>query len=210
MFSYQFEKLNQFGCVRHVIVGEEDVDAQGFEQIVWANQVHSSRVALVDNFFSKVDSVDGLITVHKGVTLAIRHADCQAALFVDPVTQVIANVHAGWRGMVKNIYQECVGKMCKEKGCQPKNLHVFIGPSLGPKWAQFIHYQQEFPQEWWRFRETGDLFNLWEIARWQLKQCGLLDEHIEVAGICTYDEGWYSYRRDKTAKRHVTLIELRV
>ena len=200
-----FEILKQFDEIEHAVVDEYEVS---YEQFARANQVHNDTISVVHKC-EMVEQCDGLITVHKGVPLAIRHADCQAALFYDPIAQVIANVHCGWRGQVKNIYQKCVGKMCTECGSQPEDIVVGIGPSLGPQHAQFVHYRQEFPQAWWHYRKEGDLFNLWEIAKWQLVEAGVQETNIEISGICTYSEGWHSYRRDQTKRRHLTLIAMK-
>ena len=51
-------------------------------------------------------------------------------LLTDPVEQAIANVHAGWKGNVKNIYEKTVQFMQQCYGSSPKNIHVCIAPSL--------------------------------------------------------------------------------
>ena len=49
--------------------------------------------------------------MQKDCGLVIQHADCQAAIFFDPVRKAIANVHCGWRGSVCNIYAKTVEKI---------------------------------------------------------------------------------------------------
>lgn len=185
----------------------------GFKQFIYAHQVHSDVIKICENStqnYTPIDACDGLITVQKGCSLVIRHADCQVAIFYDPYTQVIANVHAGWRGLVKNIYKKCVDELCKGFQCEAKHIRVAIFPSLGPMHAEFIHYEQEFPHTLWHFQDRQKRFNLWEIGRWQLQQAGILSEHIENASICTYasKELCYSYRRDQTMFRHATIVQL--
>ncbi|MCF7806289.1 MAG: peptidoglycan editing factor PgeF [Simkaniaceae bacterium] len=231
----QFEKLLAFPEVEHGVVlrslpEDSSFDASihcGIEkgmarlkenfslnQIVIGKQVHSAHVSLVQkslNSLTTIDHCDGLITVHKGVALMVFHADCQAALFYDPITQVIANVHCGWRGQVKNIYKITVEKLKISCGVDPKNLIVCLSPSLGPDHAQFIHYRQEFPQSFWKFQEKDCYFNLWEIAKWQLMNEGILESNIESAQACTHCDSkhYYSYRRDQTTKRHASWLLLK-
>ena len=140
----------------------------------------------------------------------IKHADCQAAIFYDPVHKALANVHCGWRGNVKNIYRVAVQKMKFTFGTNPKDLLVGISPSLGPDHSEFIHYQTEWPEEFWRFQVRPNYLDLWAIARDQLEQCGLLPHHIEVAGICTFanPQDFFSHRRDKITGRHATVAML--
>lgn len=154
---------------------------------------------------------DGLMTDRPDLGLLITHADCQAAIFYDPIHRVIANVHCGWRGNVINIYGETVVTLKKRYGSKPQDLLVAISPSLGPLAAEFQHYRKELPEHFWHFQVKPFYFDLWEISRWQLKEAGLLDHHIEIARICTYSnqEAWFSYRRNKLAGRHGAFVALR-
>lgn len=179
--------------------------------IVEANQVHGASVETVREIAtSRVDSCDGLVTNLKGVALSMQHADCQAALFYDPVHKAIASVHAGWRGNCQNIYKETIIKMGQEYGTRPEDLIVCISPSLGPNKAEFKNYQTELPEAFWRFKDENNYVNLWEIARWQLESEGVLPENIELAERCTYSDSelFYSYRRDRLCGRHLSLIWL--
>lgn len=69
-----------------------------------ARQVHGTSVRYVTPKTPKRAPADGLFTTTPLLSLHIYHADCQAAIFYDPENHVIANVHAGWRGLVGNIY----------------------------------------------------------------------------------------------------------
>ena len=62
------------------------------------------------------DDFDAMVTNQQGVGLLIRHADCQAATFYDPVSKAIGNVHSGWRGSKLNIYKKVTNTMGKLYG----------------------------------------------------------------------------------------------
>ena len=175
-------------------------------QFVYSKQVHGKDVAIVSGRGDPSVTADGLITKVKGIALGIRHADCQAAIFYDPTTHVIANVHAGWRGLVENIYRETILKLQAEFHVKPENLLVCIGPSLEPEYSEFINYRTEFPEHFWRFQTRASHFNLWEVARFQLKEEGINPQNIEIAGIGTYSnpDDFYSYRRSKDTLRNTT------
>jgi YfiH family protein len=177
---------------------------------VSGNQVHSNEVIWIQDLRQNAGHCDGLITDLKNLGLLIKHADCQAAIFYDSKNGAIANVHAGWRGNVKNIYRATVQKMAKTFGSKPEDLLVGISPSLGPEYAEFINYQTEFPQEFWEFQSKSYYFNLWKIARHQLESAGVLSHHIQIAEICTRTnaQDYFSYRREKASGRHATLIAL--
>lgn len=177
-----------------------------------AIQVHGARVcALQEVTEHKIPSCDALTTNKKGIPLSIQHADCQAAIFFDPVATAIACVHSGWRGNCQNIYKETIMKMQQQFGTKPSDLIVCISPSLGPTKAEFTNYSNELPESFWPFGDANHYFNLWEIARWQLEQEGVKPDHIEIAGLCTYlnPNHFYSYRRDKLCGRNLTCVWLK-
>jgi YfiH family protein len=177
---------------------------------VSGKQVHGKEVALVRADSKQVGDCDALITAENNLGLMIKHADCQATILYDPIHRVLANVHAGWRGNVKNVYLATVQKMAQAFGSKPEDLLVGVSPSLGPNHAEFKNFREEFPEEFWDFQVRPHYFDLWGIARHQLEQCGVLPHHIEIAGICTYAnaQDYFSYRRDQVTGRHATLASL--
>lgn len=180
----------------------------GINHLISTTQLHGKEVNCIQKSDEKIAPCDGMITNLKKLGLMIFHADCQAAIFYDPIQKAVANVHAGWRGNVLNIYQETLLKMHSQFGTCPENVLVGISPSLGPCHAEFKNYKTEFPQTFWKYQVGSCHFNLWEIAREQLEHAGVLSHHIEVAALCTYDDQkhFFSYRRDKIkGKNNVTI-----
>lgn len=178
---------------------------------VWGLANHGKSLALIDhNSPEEVADVDGILTKTPGITLTMRHADCQIALFYDPKLHIAANVHAGWRGSVLNIFGETVRYMKEAFGSQPANLLVCITPSLGPDEAEFIHYRSELPEEFWHFQSRPTYFDFWSISEFQLQAAGILPHHIEMARLSTYTNSYdfFSHRRDKKTGRHATCITL--
>lgn len=196
----------------HVQENQEAVRAAlKIPRLISAHQEHGNQIEHIVNLpVIPPLTCDGLITAERGMGLMIKHADCQAALFYDPVHRAIAAVHAGWRGNVLNIYKTTIEQMQQQFHTQPKDLLVCISPSLGPEHAEFQNYRDEFPQSFWPFEVSPNYFDLWKIARMQLESCGVLKEHIEVAEICTYahPNDLFSYRRDKVTGRNGTVIAL--
>lgn len=207
-------KLSHGSFLRHGLDTnwKAGIDELNLEHPRWAQQVHKTSVKEVSAATSKeTPSTDGFMTDHTNVSLIIKHADCQAAIFYDPIHHSIANVHAGWRGMVQNIYQTTIDQMKARYGTDPRELLVAISPSLGPDAAEFRNYREELPQSFWDFQIRPKYFDLWQIARWQLIDCGVLSHHIEIASQCTYSnpESFFSYRRDKNTSRLATFVTLK-
>lgn len=139
---------------------------------------------------------DALITKSPGLAIAVTQADCQAAIFYDPINHALANVHCGWRGNVQNIYEATIKTMASTYGSKPADLFVCISPSLGPDQSEFINYRTELPESFWSFESKKLHFNLWEISRWQLITSGVLENHIQIAEVDTYaNDEYFSYRR---------------
>jgi hypothetical protein len=181
------------------------------DKYVGGLHVHGATVAEVTNTqIREVPSCDALITSLPHIGLITTHADCQTAVFYDPIEHVIANVHCGWRGNVQNIYAHTIDALKNRYGSKPENLLVGVGPSLGPEHSQFINYKTELPESFWDFQVKEGHFNLWEVARMQLMQAGVKNDHIEIAEMCTFanDRDFFSYRRDKICGRHATTVLL--
>lgn len=185
----------------------------GVKSLVTGDQRHEDHILEVDQVSDADDifieeSSDGLFTKLKNIGLATYHADCQTGLFYDPKKEVIANVHCGWKGNVKNIFGNAVMRLQEKLGCDPKDLLVCISPSLGPSHAEFINYERELPKEFYPYQIAPTYFDLWEISYQQLRAAGVRSDHIEMARICTYEnkEQFFSYRRERPTGRNVTVI----
>jgi hypothetical protein len=74
---------------------------------------------------------DGLMTSQPGVLLGIQTADCIPVLVADRRRKAIAAFHAGWRGTVRRIVENGIGRMRLEFGSQPEDLVAAIGPGVG-------------------------------------------------------------------------------
>lgn len=197
-------------CVK---VNREQVrKALGVQQIIYPHQTHGTNVQRITaKNMDKIPQADALFTTEKGIGLGVTHADCQAAIFYDPVHEAVGVVHAGWRGSAQNIYGRMVDTMRRDIGTQPQNLMVCISPSLGPDHAEFKNYKQELPQDFWTFQVKPLHFDFWAISRKQLVAAGVPDKNIEVTSVCTYcnPKDYFSYRREKETGRHATVVALK-
>ena len=108
-------------------------------------QIHSGTVTIVTegmrgygaaDLNTAVEATDAMITDVPRLCLTVLAADCVLVLFFDPQKKVIAAVHAGWRGTVKLAAQRTAETLRQEFNCNPTELLVGIGPSIGP-----CHYE---------------------------------------------------------------------
>lgn len=188
------------------------------DRLVAAPQVHGDTIHVVDEVIlaqtenhAPVQFVapgDALVTNLRGIGLLIKIADCQAVFLVDPVQKVIAGVHSGWRGSVREIVPKTVGFLANRFGSRPENLLATVSPSLGPCCGEFRNYHDELPASFLPFQTRPCYFDFWAITRHQLLGAGVLPEHIEVAGRCTKCEthDFFSYRGEGTTGRMAAVI----
>lgn len=189
------------------------------KELVFARQVHGSRIAALSREVDRRGqspvggplTADALVTDQSQKHLVIQVADCQAVLMCEPVRQVVANVHCGWRGSIQNIIGRTVAIMQQEFNCNPAHIQAGIGPSLGPCCAEFIHYRTEIPAAYWRYKDSNHHFDFWSISRDQLMQAGVPAQNIEPSGICTRcrTDEFFSYRAQKTTGRFAAVIGLK-
>lgn len=98
-----------------------------FENIYVPHQTHSINVASVKEELPCIygecfKDTDGLITNKKDKILSLTFADCICLYFYDPVKNVIANIHSGWKGTYGKISEIAVDSLEKEYGVKPKDL----------------------------------------------------------------------------------------
>lgn len=188
------------------------------KEVVFAQQVHGSDVLVVaddnkENINKSSDlslEGDAIVTDLPGKMLLIQVADCQAVLMYDPVKRVVANVHSGWRGSIKNIIGRTIEVMKRDFGSLPCDIIAGIGPSLGPCCAEFINYKKEIPKAFWVYKDASDHFDFWSISKDQLCRAGLLMENIYAANLCTRcnTDLFFSFRNEGRTGRFAAVIGL--
>jgi YfiH family protein len=190
------------------------------DTMVLARQVHGDQVRMWPSkdapSTSKSDpdhvflSGDALVSGHSGQALFIQTADCQSVLMADPRRSVVANIHCGWRGSIANIIGRTVDLMAEQYGSRREDLHCAIGPSLGPCCAEFIHYRDEFPENFWPYRLSANRFDFWRISLDQLVAAGVPKAHVEISHFCTRCNPhlFFSYRGEGKTGRFAAVIGL--
>ncbi|MBU8891538.1 MAG: peptidoglycan editing factor PgeF [Bacteroidales bacterium] len=181
----------------------------GFEKshMVSPKQTHSKNIGIVKSGHDIFPDTDALVTNVPGICIFIRTADCVPILLFDPVEKVVAAIHSGWKSTIQKVAKHTVRIMQKEFGTNPKNIIAGIGPSIGPKVYEVGPEVIEiFYRSFGRNRNVTPinnsdkgLLNLWEVNKQILVDCGIPENQIEVAEMCTFSnpELFYSARRDK-------------
>tara|TARA_B100000963_G_scaffold355124_1_gene372808 strand:+ start:4384 stop:5142 length:759 start_codon:yes stop_codon:yes gene_type:complete len=104
-----------------------------FNNLILMNQTHSNKVINIKKHYSRKQKLncDALITQVKGLALGVLTADCVPIIVCDKKNNVIACIHAGWRGAFNGIIEKTIKKIKKLK--RKNNLVACIGPCIGKK-----------------------------------------------------------------------------
>ncbi len=103
------------------------------KNIFFLNQVHSNKFIFIDKNFKsnkKRIKADAVITNQVKLPIAVLTADCVPILLYDNKKQMIAAIHAGWKGAFKGIIGKVINFMLK-KGCKPNDIIAVVGPCIG-------------------------------------------------------------------------------
>lgn len=151
---------------------------------------------------------DALVTDKPGVVLFLLTADCLPISFYDPVQQVVALAHLGWKPTELELSRKVVEYLVDNYKTNPRDLEVVIGPGAGPGYCYQSVEQEDNPS--WRpylhYRHGLVCVDLKKFNYNQLVKAGV--QKIEVSDIdTTTDENYFSHYREG-AGRMATIVAL--
>ena len=177
-----------------------------YTHVVKTRQAHTKNIKCVTEkqqnaeFCSPLyENTDGLVTNKTNIMLATTNADCILLLFYDPVKNVIANTHSGWRGTLQRISVETVKQMQENYGCNKQDIICCMCPSI-----RKCHFEvekevkEEFENTFKELEATEFIEETNPGKKWNidtiyinkqiLKNAGLLENNIIDSGICSVCE----------------------
>ncbi len=176
---------------------------------IWLNQVHGVDVVEASQVLN-TPAADASYTRKPGVVCCVMTADCLPLLLCDRGGQVVAALHAGWRGLADGVIEACVARM----GRPAAELMAWLGPAIGPRAFEVGgEVRQRFlacdPAAAAAFEPTLAgrwLADIYLLARQRLQRAGV--EEVYGGQRCTYEERdhFFSYRRDGVTGRMASLI----
>lgn len=167
----------------------------------WASvdQVHGAAVVQATEA-GNLGEADATFTSRSGLALAVATADCVPVVIEGPDVAGVA--HAGWRGVTAGVIPALLDAM-RSAGLSP--VRAGIGPSIGPCCYEVGEDVLSALGQFAAVTTWGTTsLDLWSAAASDLN--GLA---VWRSGECTLcGTGHYSYRRDGTTERQVTLAWL--
>ncbi|KJK39949.1 laccase [Streptomyces variegatus] len=209
-----YEELNLGGAVGDdpdAVRTNRDLAAKSLgvepDRVVWMNQVHGADVAVVDGPWgssTRIPSVDAIVTVRRGLALAVLTADCVPVLLADPVAGIAAAAHAGRPGMIAGVVPAALRAMT-ELGAEPSRIVARTGPTVCGRCYEVPEAMRAEVSavEPAAYAETSwgtPAVDVSAGVHAQLERLGVRDR--EQSPVCTLESrDHFSYRRDRTTGR---------
>ena len=208
-----YEELNLGGAVgddSEAVLTNRELAAKslglGPGEVVWMNQVHGADVVVVEGPWRDrpVPEVDAIVTVQRGLALAVLTADCVPVLLADPVAGVVGAAHAGRPGMIAGVVPATLRAMT-DLGAEPSRIVARTGPAVCGRCYEVPEAMRAevAAVEPAAYAETSWGTPAVDVAAGvhaQLGRLGVRDR--EQSPVCTLQSrDHFSYRRDRTTGR---------
>ena len=174
------------------------------KDITLMNQTHSNIILRAREKGGILDC-DAMYTENKNVACAVLTADCIPILITEKSGNVIGCIHAGWRGLKSRIIENFFSKI---NTVHLSDFRVLLGPCISQSnyevndeiISHFSNYSKRFEKN-----NSGNYYmDLRLIAYDILTELGITD--VTISKCCTYNDDFYSYRKDKITGRFISLI----
>ncbi|MDF2877947.1 MAG: pgeF [Clostridia bacterium] len=184
-----------------------------YESLVLSKQVHDTNIIKVTSqdrgngicYTNKWDSIDGMYTTEKKITLVTHYADCVPLFFYAPKHAMIGMAHAGWRGTVNEIAKKFIEIWVNTEHIPVEAIEVAIGPSIGAccfetdEEVASIFIKQFGNQPFITYKEATKKYHidLWACNQHVLIDAGVKVQNIVTAGLCTscHENLFFSHRK---------------
>ena len=191
------------------------------KNIFLLDQIHSNKFIYIDEKYKnkKKPKADAIITNQKYLPIAVLTADCSPILIYDDKREIIAAIHAGWKGAYKDIINKVIKFMIK-KGCELNDMTAAIGPSISLKNYEVKEdFKKKFIKKdkknlmFFKINRKKLYFDLTSYIYTSLKKNGV--KYIDVLKVDTFDikHKFFSARRALKLKhndygRNISIIML--
>lgn len=195
-----FQSLNLGGSddlPEHILINRQRALSEfsiEFSQLSFLKQVHGNEVQYAQ---PGAQPGDALVTNIPGQSLAISIADCYPLLFEDAIEGVVGAAHAGWRGTLAGIAKNTIERMC-DLGAKVENIQMAIGQGISPEKFEVgsevtaAFENAHFPSRCF----LPNKIDLIACNSFVAQQAGILQKNIWTMQRCTFEDEFFSYRRD--------------
>ena len=191
------------------------------DELMFLSQVHGNQGLVISTEQAqqmqpfKTDG-DFFITPDKHLGIGVMTGDCLPIIFYDTQKNVVAIVHAGWRGSVQEVAVKALESMQVTFGTNAQNVKVLFGPSaksccykVGDDFSQYLE-AFEYAEEVLLQLNGTQFFDLPRFNRLQLKNAGIKTDAFQLDyNICTICDDTFCSSRRQDEQRQMTVVSLK-
>jgi hypothetical protein len=198
--SFAVSKVGKKYSVESIQIAQQNFSTTlGIQRnrLQFLEQIHSDTIHIVNEWTPNL-SGDAVITSSKNLVLCISVADCVGITLYDTENQLIAGIHSGWRGTVKNIVGKTIQTMKNEFNTKPSKLLAFISPSASKeKYIVQNDVSSLFDSKYVCTIDSNIHLDVQKNVFDQLVETGVQLHNIECDNSCTISNNqFHSFRRD--------------
>jgi len=191
--------------------------------IVFMEQIHTNKVQditpiiwdeLKTKKFNILPQIDAMLTNIPSIFLCVRTADCYPILIYDEVRKVIAVAHSGREGTKLRILEKILDRMKELYYCDMNDIKVHIGAGIcmnhytvSEDIADDFYIKNNSIEPKYNKLNLSPRIDILEAIVKTAIDNNILRTNIIYDTECTFESvNYFSYRRDKTNKRQISLI----
>lgn len=189
-------------------------EAQLPREPIWLTQTHSTTaISLTHSSPATIETPsDASFTQDSNLPCAVLTADCLPLLICNESGTEVAAIHAGWRGLLAGVIEQCVTQLSSS----PTKLLVWLGPAIGPHAFNVdntirLDFINRCPHNKEAFYQTDVdwLADIYALAKISLEAVGV--SRVYGGAYCTVtDKRFFSYRREgSNTGRMASIIYIR-
>ena len=195
------------------------------DHCVFSQQTHSDHIHCVTkedmgkgatSYESAIPDCDALYTRESNLLIGVFHADCVPVLLYDPVENIIAAIHSGWQGTIKEITRKTLLHLIEHEHVDPAHVKAYIGPAIGSRSFEVgkdvysLVEQMSFDTSSYisYLGNEKALVNNRGLNKQMLLDLGVSLSNITINKSDTFtpNDALFSYRRDPNCGRHLSYI----
>ncbi len=161
---------------------------------------HGDSLVWIQAGVEDISACDALITMNRNLSLGIATADCAPICFSDG--EKIAIAHIGWRGLCLGLIEKVLTEINRD------SIEIFVGPHLRVFEIQrdfcYEIITQKFGDKFFTYENSKIIFNFKDAIASLLPLQTIFDTRNTG-----YDLEIPSWRRNKTSKRLITVVQFK-
>lgn len=204
-YNNGFRRTNEVNAINNKYENIAKVLNVNPNEIIVPIQAHTSNIEEIkEKRKYSLHNVDGIITNVKKIPIGITFSDCIPLFFYDPINNVIASIHSGWKGTVQKIAEKAIHKLGTKYNSKMQNIICLIGPCIRKDHflvnddvkeifeSKFYNFNQKYDiiTRTDKFNEKGIQYAIDAVLvnKLILIESGLLEKNVIDSQICTVCE----------------------